>query len=83
LELHSDYGFYLGQKVKEFIEKHQLKNIDLIASHGHTVFHQPQRKFTLQIGDGRAVKIETGIPVLYDFRSQDVLMKEMELLWFL
>lgn len=75
LELHSDYGFYLGQKVKEFIEKHQLKNIDLIASHGHTVFHQPQRKFTLQIGDGRAVKIETGIPVLYDFRSQDVLMK--------
>ncbi|MGE8552325.1 MAG: anhydro-N-acetylmuramic acid kinase [Chryseobacterium jejuense] len=75
LELHSDYGFYLGQKVKEFIEKHQLENIDLIASHGHTVFHQPQRKFTLQIGDGRAIKMETKIPVLYDFRSQDVLMK--------
>ncbi|MBP2616540.1 anhydro-N-acetylmuramic acid kinase [Chryseobacterium jejuense] len=75
LELHTDYGFYLGQKVKEFIEKHQLENIDLIASHGHTVFHQPQRKFTLQIGDGRAIKMETGIPVLYDFRSQDVLMK--------
>lgn len=75
LELHSDYGFYLGQKVKGFIDKHQLTNIDLIASHGHTVFHQPQRKFTLQIGDGRAVKMETGIPVLYDFRSQDVLLK--------
>lgn len=77
LELHSDYGFYLGQKVKEFIERHQLENIDLIASHGHTVFHQPQRKFTLQIGDGRAVKLNTGIPVpvVYDFRSQDVLMK--------
>ncbi|AZA90362.1 Anhydro-N-acetylmuramic acid kinase [Chryseobacterium nakagawai] len=75
LELHSDYGFYLGQKAKEFIEKHQLEDIDLIASHGHTVFHQPQRKFTLQIGDGRAIKLETGIPVLYDFRSQDVLMK--------
>lgn len=75
LELHSDYGFYLGKKVREFIERHQLENIDLIASHGHTVFHQPQRKFTLQIGDGRAVKMETGIPVLYDFRSQDVLMK--------
>lgn len=75
LELHSEYGFYLGQKTKEFIERHQAKNIDLIASHGHTVFHQPQRKFTLQIGDGRAIKMETGIPVLYDFRSQDVLMK--------
>lgn len=74
LELHSEYGFFLGQTVKSFIEKHKLKNIDLIASHGHTVYHQPQKKFTLQIGDGRAIKLETGIPVVYDFRSQDVLM---------
>lgn len=73
-ELHSEYGFYLGKAVKHFIEKYKLENIDLIASHGHTVFHQPQKKFTLQIGDGRAIKIETGLPVVYDFRSQDVLM---------
>lgn len=75
LELHSEYGFYTGRLVKEFIEKNQLDDISLIASHGHTVFHQPQKKFTLQIGDGRAVKIETGLPVIYDFRSQDVLME--------
>ncbi|WP_313093729.1 anhydro-N-acetylmuramic acid kinase [Chryseobacterium flavum] len=74
LELHSEYGFYLGRQVREFIRKHQLENIDLVASHGHTVFHQPQKKFTLQIGDGRAIKLETGLPVVYDFRSQDVLM---------
>jgi anhydro-N-acetylmuramic acid kinase len=74
LELNSEYGFYLGKSVQHFIEKHQLKNIDVIASHGHTVFHQPQKKFTLQIGDGRALKLETGLPVIYDFRSQDVLM---------
>lgn len=74
LELHSDYGFYLGQQVKDFIRKHELKKVDLIASHGHTIYHQPQRKFTLQIGDGRAIKLETGLPVIYDFRSQDVLL---------
>ncbi|KFF75547.1 anhydro-N-acetylmuramic acid kinase [Chryseobacterium sp. P1-3] len=74
LELHSEYGFYLGKQVLQFIEKYQLENISLIASHGHTVFHQPQRKFTLQIGDGRAIKITTGLPVVYDFRSQDILM---------
>ncbi len=74
LELHSEYGFYLGKAAKSFIEKHQLQNIDLIASHGHTVFHQPKKRFTLQIGDGRAVKLETNLPVIYDFRSQDVLM---------
>ncbi|SMO76248.1 anhydro-N-acetylmuramic acid kinase [Chryseobacterium rhizoplanae] len=74
LELNSEYGFYLGRQVREFIHKHQLENISLIASHGHTIFHQPKRKFTLQIGDGRAIKLETGLPVIYDFRSQDVLM---------
>lgn len=74
LALNSEYGFFLGEKVNEFITRYSLKDIDLIASHGHTVFHQPQKKFTLQIGDGRAIKILNKIPVVYDFRSQDVLM---------
>ncbi|MEC5156444.1 anhydro-N-acetylmuramic acid kinase [Chryseobacterium sp. MP_3.2] len=74
LELNSNYGFYLGEKVQEFISKKALENIDVISSHGHTVFHQPQNKFTCQIGDGRAIKHFTQIPVVYDFRSQDVLM---------
>lgn len=73
-ELNAEYGFYLGEKVKEFIERYSLANIDFIASHGHTIFHQPQKKFTVQIGDGRAIKLITDIPVIYDFRSQDVLM---------
>ncbi len=74
LALDKEYGFFVGEKVKEFIEKNKITKIDLIASHGHTVFHQPQRKFTLQIGDGKAIKIATQKPVIYDFRSQDVLM---------
>ncbi|MBT2620436.1 anhydro-N-acetylmuramic acid kinase [Chryseobacterium sp. ISL-6] len=74
LELNAEYGFYLGKSVRRFIDAYQLKNIDIISSHGHTVFHQPQKKITLQIGDGRAIKLETGLPVIYDFRTQDVLM---------
>lgn len=74
LELNSEYGFYLGKKTQEFISKNNIKEIDLISSHGHTVFHQPKNKFTLQIGDGRAIKIKTNKTVVYDFRSQDVLL---------
>lgn len=74
LQLNSDYGFYLGEKTQKFISKNNIKNLDLISSHGHTVFHQPKNKFTLQIGDGRAIKIKTNKPVVYDFRSQDVLL---------
>jgi len=74
LALDKEYGFYLGEKTQEFISKNNITDLDFIASHGHTVFHQPQRKFTLQIGDGRALKLITKKPVIYDFRSQDVLM---------
>jgi anhydro-N-acetylmuramic acid kinase len=74
LALDKEYGFYLGEKTQEFISKNNITDLDYIASHGHTVFHQPQRKFTLQIGDGRAIKLTTKKPVIYDFRSQDVLM---------
>lgn len=74
LALDKEYGFFLGEKTQEFISKNKIVDLDLIASHGHTVFHQPHRKFTLQIGDGRAIKILTQKTVVYDFRSQDVLL---------
>ena len=74
LKLDVDYGFYLGEKTSEFISKHKIINLDLIASHGHTVFHQPKNKFTLQIGNGRAIKSKINKTVIYDFRSQDVIL---------
>src|SRR5215471_8800009 len=38
--LHADYGHLLGQMVNRFIEENGLQyNVQLIASHGHTVFH--------------------------------------------
>jgi anhydro-N-acetylmuramic acid kinase len=74
LKLDVDYGFYLGEKTQEFISKNNITDLDLIASHGHTVFHQPYNRFTLQIGDGRAIKAKTNKTVIYDFRSQDVIL---------
>ena len=73
MQLHSDYGYFLGEEVQKFTTKHQIRNIDVIASHGHTVFHQPELGFTTQIGDGRCIRIRTGFPTVYDFRTQDVL----------
>lgn len=74
LELNSDYGFFLGESVNDFILKNNIDTVDIIASHGHTIFHQPQKKYTLQIGDGRAIQLLTQKNVAYDFRSQDVLL---------
>jgi anhydro-N-acetylmuramic acid kinase len=69
------FGHFIGERVAEFIEKHQLKDkLDFIASHGQTVFHQPENLFTSQIGDGAAIAAKTGFPVVCDFRSIDVAL---------
>jgi anhydro-N-acetylmuramic acid kinase len=71
--LHTDYGRYLGEKVNEFSEKFQLQHkISLIASHGHTTFHFPEKKMTHQLGDGSAIAAETQLPVVTDLRSMDI-----------
>jgi anhydro-N-acetylmuramic acid kinase len=67
-----EYGHFLGQACRTFLSKHKV-NIDFIASHGHTVFHQPDKGFTLQIGNGQALYTSAEKPVIYDFRSLDVL----------
>ena len=71
--IHADYGRYIGLQVRDFLDKTNFK-ADFVASHGHTVFHQPSRHFTLQIGDGNAIAAATGLPVIFDFRSLDVAL---------
>jgi len=67
------YGKYLGKLVKDFIKKHNIE-VDLISSHGHTIFHQPEGGFTSQIGDGAAISAICDLPVVCDFRSLDVAL---------
>src|SRR5438093_588260 len=71
---HVHYGKFLGNLVKEFLNKHHLKP-DFISSHGHTVFHQPSKRFTLQIGEGAALSVACGFPVVCDFRTTDVALR--------
>jgi len=70
-KLDLEYGKYLGEQTALFIKKHQLKP-DLVASHGHTVFHKPEEGFTLQIGNGAALRSHINCPLVFDFRTQDV-----------
>lgn len=67
------YGKFLAETVQFFIEKHNLTGIDFIASHGHTVFHNPKEGYTLQIGNGIEIYKKTGIRTVYDFRTADVV----------
>ncbi len=70
-----DYGHYLGEQVNRFISEQNIQyQVQLIASHGHTTFHMPQRRMTGQLGDGAAIAAETGINVVSDLRAMDLAL---------
>jgi anhydro-N-acetylmuramic acid kinase len=61
--------------VKAFLAKFALDpaEIDRIGFHGQTVLHRPRQALTVQIGDGALLARETGIPVVYDMRANDMV----------
>ena len=73
-ELHNldkNFGIWMGEQVNRYCEQNQF-NPDLICSHGHTVFHQPERNYTLQIGSGKELHRITNKKIICDFRTADV-----------
>lgn len=74
-KLDNELGSFIGHSVNEFLSKYKIEKneIDAIASHGHTVFHQPKEKLTLQIGNGQIIASTTGIKTINNFREKDVL----------
>lgn len=72
IELNEDYTELLGNIIKSFIERSSISNIDAVCSHGHTILHQPQNGFTLQIGNLPKIASIIQEKVVCDFRVQDV-----------
>ncbi len=60
--------------VQDFLFAHGLSpaDIDVIGFHGQTVLHRPDAALTVQVGDGALLARETGIPVVYDMRAEDM-----------
>lgn len=71
-ELNKNYTQLLASIITDFINKHALKNLDAVCSHGHTILHQPQNGFTLQIGNLPEIAKLIQQKTVCDFRVQDV-----------
>lgn len=65
--LHFELGRFISDQIKN-----EKKQIDLVASHGQTLFHDPPN-YTFQIGEPSYIVNELNIPVIYDFRTMDVV----------
>lgn len=67
-------GNTFADAVMTLLANHQVnaKQIRAIGSHGQTIRHHPERKFTLQIGDPNIIAATTGITTIADFRRKDI-----------
>ncbi|MCE3254810.1 MAG: hypothetical protein K0R25_304 [Rickettsiaceae bacterium] len=63
------------EAVLDFLKKNKIngKNIDVIGFHGQTILHYPEQKITWQLGNAQKLASETGINVVADFRTKDVV----------
>ncbi len=70
-----ELGNFIGSCVVDFLEKHNIsaQEVTCIASHGHTIFHQPEKRITHQIGNGQEIARITKIETINNFREKDVL----------
>lgn len=72
---HTTFGKWMGECIQQFIHQHELEHkVHFIASHGHTVFHEPQQGMTFQMGDGAGIAAVTQLPVITDLRNMDVAL---------
>lgn len=71
--LHNELGRFIGMQVKAFMADF-AEEVELIASHGHTVFHRPDLGMTLQIGSGADIAAVCSKPTVCDFRTLDVAL---------
>ncbi|MCC7520802.1 MAG: anhydro-N-acetylmuramic acid kinase [Flavobacteriaceae bacterium] len=73
-KLNSDYGRFLGESVLTFMSQFAIEKVDFVASHGQTIFHNPNEGYTLQIGNGATLAATCRQKVICDFRTQDVAL---------
>ena len=69
--LEREITIFNSKVVNEMLKKSKV-TIDLIGFHGQTVFHDPQKKISKQLGDGKLLSQLTKKKVVYNFRQNDL-----------
>lgn len=85
-DVSEQYVLFVADAVKQLVSRvKEIENsqaVDIIGFHGQTCAHcppsiaksrDPHALYTVQIGDGQQLANLTGIPVVYDFRSDDLM----------
>ena len=60
-------------KIIQDIKKNSKISIDLIGYHGQTIYHNPKKGISRQLGNGKLLSKLLNIKVVYNFRQNDIL----------
>ena len=72
--LNNDYTAYLAAQINKFKVENGVNNLDAVCSHGHTIKHEPENTYTLQIGNLPELTTLIKENVVCDFRVGDVAL---------
>ena len=77
-KLNKAVGILFSRTIQEAIKKSKLKRqqIGCISISGQTIRHEIDKKnpFSMQIGDPNIISVETGLPVIHDFRNMHIAL---------
>ena len=74
LELDATLGQFMATAVHQFLERLPEVKVDFIASHGHTIIHDPAKGYSCQIGSAAQLAAQTGLTTISDFRNIDIAL---------
>lgn len=67
------FGLAAAKCLKTARARRVRGEVDVIGSHGQTIFHEPGRKVSLQLGSPQAIAARTGITTVSNFRMADIV----------
>lgn len=71
-ELSIEFASFIADKVQHFRKEYKIASLDVVVSHGHTIYHYPAKGKTCQIGDGQTLARLLDVKVITNLRQADM-----------
>jgi len=73
-DLDKRLGAFYSSLIQQFVDEFNIEQIDFVANHGQTVYHNPTKQKTVQIGCGETIAQQTQLQTINNFRINDVAL---------
>ena len=74
LKLEDKFNIFVKNKILDFCKRFNfsISKLDVIGLHGHTIYHNPNKKISLQVGSGEFLSNYFQTRCVFNFRNSDI-----------